>query len=104
MDGTRAAAEAARRKVKRAEGLLRDAARDLASLAGDDNVLGVLRVHDAQTIESAAELIELGAGHHGAVDVVVIARPQRRARSTPTTGPDGPKETPNDTTHKVSHG
>lgn len=94
MDGTRAAAEAARRKVKRAEGLLRDAARDLASLAGDDDVLGVLRVHDAATVDSVRELIELGAGRHGAVDVVVIARPQRRARSIPTTGPNtGPKET-----------
>lgn len=92
MDPARAAGEAARRKVNRAAGLLRDAARDLASLADGNTIVGVQRVHDSETVASARELIATGAARHGAVDVIVIARPTRRD-SNPTTAPPGAKET-----------
>jgi hypothetical protein len=80
----RAGAEAAKRKVKRADGLLRDAVRELAALAEGQDTLGILRAHDEQSLADARELIELGVARHGAVDVVVIARPTGRVRSNPT--------------------
>lgn len=82
-----AAAEVARRRVKRAGGLLREAVRDLAALADGPTAVGVTRVHDQATAEAARELIALGVGRHGAVDVVVLARPTH-----PHQGPEGAKE------------
>lgn len=82
MDPTQAAAEAARRKVRRASGLLRDAARDLAAAVDGQTVLGVLHAHDATTIADAEGLIALGVGRYGAVDVIVIARPTGRQSHT----------------------
>ena len=93
-----AAIEVARRQVKRAEGLLREAGRSLAAAAGDDNVVGIVHVQDAEAVDAARQLIEAGAGRHGAVDVIVVARP-RRARSTPTTVAAATKEASNGTTH-----
>jgi hypothetical protein len=69
------AAEAAKRKVKRANGLLREVVGELAALAEGQDTLGVLRVHDDDSRDAAHRLIELGLVQHGAVDVVVIARP-----------------------------
>jgi hypothetical protein len=85
-------AETARRRVKRASGLLREAVADLAGVVGGEDVLGTLRVHDAQTQEDVAGLIELGIVRYGAVEVVVIARPSRRANSIPTTAVNSAKE------------
>lgn len=79
----RAGAEAAKRKVKRADGLLRDAVRELAALAEGQDTLGILRAHDEQSLADARDLIEGGVARHGAVDVVVIARPTGRARNPP---------------------
>jgi hypothetical protein len=84
-----AGAEAARRKVRRADGLLRDAVRDLAALCGEQDTVGVLRAHDGASIADARELIELGVARHGAIDVVVLARPTGRVRSTPTMAREG---------------
>jgi len=84
MDPRSAAADSARRKIKRANGLLRDAARDLAQLADDDAApLGVLRAHDSESIAAAHDLISVGVAKHGAVDVIVIAR-SRRDHHSPT--------------------
>lgn len=79
MDAQHAAADAARRKVKRAAGLLKDAARDLAAAADGQEALGVIRAHDAASTQAALELVRLGVGRHGGVDVIVIARPTGRA-------------------------
>jgi hypothetical protein len=87
MDPTQVAAQAAARKVKRAEGLLRDAVRDLTSLAGDGDVFDVVRAHDRSSTRAALELIEVGVGRHGAVDVLVIARPTGRPQHHPHHGP-----------------
>jgi len=78
------AAEAARRKVNRAAGLLRDAAAELAALVSDDvETVGIVRVHDVESLEDARQTALGGLARHGMVDVVVIARP--RTRRTPTT-------------------
>jgi len=74
-----AVAEAARRKVKRASGLLHEATRELAALTEAQDHLSVLRAHDRQSADAAHELVELGLARYGAVDVVVIARPSRRS-------------------------
>jgi hypothetical protein len=86
-----AAAEVTRRKVRRVAGLLRDVDRELAQLAGDTDVFGVHRVHDQESLEAASELVSLGVGRYGSVDVVVIPRATRRD-NTPTTAPSGAKE------------
>lgn len=83
MDSTQAACEAARRRVKRATGLLSEAARDLAAATGGQTTLGVVRVHDTQSAIAAHDLIEIGVGRHGAVDVIVVARPRPRPRTNP---------------------
>lgn len=95
MDARQAAAEAARRRVRRAAGLLREASRDLAAATGGDTALGVIRAHDPPSAQSAHDLIALGIARHGAVDVVVVARPTGRAQ--PPHGPDGAKENTNGT-------
>lgn len=74
-----AALEAARRKVKRANGLLREAVGELAQLAGDGpTVVSSTRVHDAASTEAALERIAFGRSRYGAVDVIVVAAPRRR--------------------------
>lgn len=92
MEPAQAAAEAARRKLKRASGLLRDALHELAAIVDGETALGVLRAHDAQSTQQALELIRLGVARHGAVDVIVLARPTGRAH--PPRPPDGAKEQP----------
>lgn len=85
MDPIEAAGtEAARRKVKRAAGLLRDAGRELAVLTDGPTVLAASCVHDDATAAHVADVIADAIRRHGAVDVVVTARPQARA---PTTAP-----------------
>lgn len=83
---------AARRRVNRAVGQLRDAGRELASLEnGDVDLLGVLTVNDDGTAEQAERLVRLGVNRYGAVDVVVAARPGGH-RSTPTTAAPAAEE------------
>jgi hypothetical protein len=105
MDTAQASAvELARRKVNRASGLLRDASRALAALAEGQDTLGVLRAHDEQSLAGAHELIELGVARHGAVVVVVIARPTGRAGSTPpTAAQNAAKENRNGTSKSAAH-
>lgn len=91
MDTTRAAVEAAKRKVKRANGLLKDAARDLAAITEGQNALGVLRAQDTPSIDAARDLISVSVAHYGAVEVIVIARPAGRAH-THTTAATAAKE------------
>ncbi len=79
MEPAQAAAQVAVRRLKRASGLLKEATRDLASV-GDTTVAGTHHVHDAASARAALELIEVGVGRYGAVDVVVIARPTGRAQ------------------------
>lgn len=92
MDAHAAGAESARRRVRRASGLLREAARDLAALTEGLESLGTQHAHDLESINAARDLISLGVARHGAVDVVVIARPRSRARNTSTTAADAAKE------------
>ena len=101
MDSQQAAAESARRRVRRAAGLLKEATRDLAAAVDGQTSLGTVHVHDASSAESARDLIALGVGRHGAVDVIVIARPTRRAGSTPTTALTGEGEAHG--THQTGH-
>jgi hypothetical protein len=82
----RAAVESTLRRVKRASGQLREAARDLSQLADGLDVVGVTHVHDGTSAGNASELIALGLGRHGAVDVVVIARSGRRNPPRPDHG------------------
>lgn len=90
MHPAQAAAEAANRRIRRATGLLRDASRDLAAALDDDTPpLGVLNVHDADTADAARDLIAVGVGRYGAVEVLVLPRPTRRHRHTPTTAHQG---------------
>lgn len=85
MPDQQAVIEAARRRLNRAAGLLRETSRELAeAAAGGDDVQSVHRAHDRDSIDAARALIALAVARHGAVDVVVIARPNRRT-STPTT-------------------
>ena len=84
-----AAAEVARRKVNRAAGLLRDAQAELAALVADDvEMVGIVRVHDADSLQDACDLAAHGRVRHGIVDVVVIARPRKHTHH----GPNGAKE------------
>jgi len=81
-----AAVEAARRRINRAAGLLREAGAELAALAADDvETVGSLRVHDNDSLQEAIDLVARGLLRHRTVDVVVIARPRRRR--PPTTAP-----------------
>lgn len=97
--GPAAAVEVARRQIKRASGLLRDATRSLAAAAESETVLGVVHVHDAQTLAQAQDLIRVGVGHHGAVDVLVVASPAGR-RPTPPRPRNGAKEQHTHGTHE----
>jgi hypothetical protein len=83
-----AATEAARTKVKRAAGLLRDASRDLAQAA--EPPLGTIHVADLDTVRQVRDLISVGVARYGAVDVIVLPRPRGRAHQT--TAPEGAKE------------
>jgi hypothetical protein len=84
MDRTLAAVETAKRKIKRAGGLLKDATRDLAALTEGQDALGVLRAQDRQSIDAARDLISVSVAHYGAVEVIVLARPAGRAHTHPT--------------------
>lgn len=86
-DSRRAAMQAARTRVKRAQGLLREAARDLAIATDGDTPLGNTRVHNDQTRQAALDLIGVGVARYGAVDVIVIARPLRPGH--PSKAPHG---------------
>lgn len=99
MSETVARAEAARRKVKRAAGLLKDAGRDLAALTEGTDALGVICAHDQPSMRTVSDLIRLGVGRYGAVDVVVIARPVR-ATHKPTMAADAAKESTHGTEDK----
>jgi hypothetical protein len=81
-----AAAEVARRKVRRASGLLREAGEALAGLVDGEDTVGVLRAHDEGSRAQAQELVTVGCARYGAVDVVVIARPSARERSRDARG------------------
>lgn len=87
-----AAVESARQRVKRATGQLKEASRDLATFGDGLTVLEVHRVYDADTEAAARDAIAVGKGRFGAVDVVVIARPQGRRQHPPTTAADAAKE------------
>lgn len=87
-DDQRAASlQAARSRIKRAGGLLREAARDLAIATDGETALGTTRVHDDPSRQAALDLIGVGVARYGAVDVVVIARPIRRRTNPPTGRP-----------------
>lgn len=82
MDSAQAAAETARGKVKRASGLIDEALRELKQLVdGDVTTVGTARAHDRESLAAARDLISVGIAKHGAVDVIVIARPTRRAHT-----------------------
>lgn len=67
---------AARRRVKRAAGFLRDAAADLSVVLSEGgDTIGVVHVVDDATARSAADLVRVAHARHGDVDVVILARP-----------------------------
>lgn len=77
---TRAALAVARGRVNRIKGQVRELARELAALDHDDvTVVSTTRVHDAASTDAALERIAFGRARYGAVDVIVVAAPGRRA-------------------------
>lgn len=81
MDASAARAAAAHRRVKRAMGLLRAAATALAPELDDLDVVG--EVHLAQGQHDRDELLallDLARARHGALDVVILARPRAATR------------------------
>jgi hypothetical protein len=82
-----AAVALARRRVKRAGGLLREAASDLAAaLSGDATTFGVVHASDEHTIAEATAAVRLAVERHGAVDVVIVAEPRRPPKPAPGIG------------------
>lgn len=68
--------EQARRRVKRAGGLLREAARDLARLTSDGpGIIATVAVIDADTEAQALALLRLERARRGELDVVLLPRP-----------------------------
>lgn len=70
-----ARAASARRRVKRAAGLLREAASDLAASSEGADTIGVVHAVDARTVTEAQDLVRVAQARHGRVDVVILARP-----------------------------
>lgn len=80
----------ARRRVKRAGGLLREAASDLAAALSDaPDTLAVVHVTNARTADQACDLVHLTADRYGDVDVVILARPAGDPTTAGTTGEGG---------------
>lgn len=70
-----ALAAAAKQRVKRAMGQLRDATRDLMALNDGQTIVGTVPVAREADVRRADAMIEIGLARHGAIDVVVLARP-----------------------------
>lgn len=79
MEGTAAAAAIAHRRVKRAMGLLRAAAKTLAPETGELDVVAELAVTDDASAGELVELVELARSRYPELDVVVLARPRSHA-------------------------
>lgn len=79
MEASAAAAAAARKRVKRAMGLLRAAAPLLAELGDELDVAGELHLEPGDDLGRVLELLELlrARGHRGPLDVVILATPTR---------------------------
>lgn len=75
-DPSAAVAASAKRKIKRASGLLRDATRELAAAETGDAASSIL-VCDRATEAQARDLIAVTRARHGAADVIVVPRPAR---------------------------
>ena len=74
--GDLARAGIARRRVKRAAGLLREVTRDLSALSGDADTLGVVHVDSDADVHGLHALVTgARAKHPEGVDVVILARP-----------------------------
>lgn len=98
-----ASLELARRRVKRAAGLLREAAADLAGALHGEQVVAVVTVDDTDDIDDVVAGVQLGLHRHGGhpLDVVILTREQRAG--TPTTAPaPGAKETEHHEQHRNS--
>jgi hypothetical protein len=66
----------ARRRVKRAGGLLREAAADLAAALSDGpDTLGIVHVTNAHTADTAHALITAARMKADSFDVIILARP-----------------------------
>lgn len=78
MEPSAAAAGAARKRAKRAIGMLRAAAPLLSqaadALEADFDVVGELRVGADDDLEHALELVRLCRHRHGELELVVLAR------------------------------
>lgn len=69
----------ARRRLKRAAGLLREATADLAALSGDADTIGVVQVNDEQSAQEALAMMRVALTQHGSLDVVILAPPRNGA-------------------------
>lgn len=79
--------ELARRRVKRAAGQLREAARDLgAALEDDADVVGVTRATWPADVRNVTAAVQRAVDRYGEVQVVVIARPGRTPHHGPARG------------------
>lgn len=77
------------RKLKRAEGLTREARGELAALANGTDVLGELELTDAGDVHQATELLELLQAQYGPVHLTVV-----RAAHPHHGAPEARRETP----------
>jgi hypothetical protein len=75
MEGSAAAGASAHKRVKRAQGLLRAAAKLLAPLADDADLVGELELHADDDLEQLLELVALARRGRPSIDVVILARP-----------------------------
>lgn len=81
--GRNARAVIARRRIKRAAGLLREAVQDLAALSDGADTIATVHVDDADSVGDAANVIRVAQSRYGDLDVVILARPS--ADAAPTT-------------------
>jgi hypothetical protein len=75
MEARAAVAAIAHKRVKRAMGLLRAAARDLAPEAAEVDVIGELELRAGEPLDELLELVALARRGRASVDVVIVAHP-----------------------------
>lgn len=80
----------AKRKVKRASGLLRDAARDLAAAADGTDVVGTFVIRDSQDVQTVTAALQLELERRGPHEVVLIREPLKTHPQGPSRGEGEP--------------
>lgn len=79
----RAQAAAAKQKLKRAGGLIREAVRDLAIAADGVDVIGVFDVDSPPDIDVVGGALALALQQRGPLQIQIVATPASRPPGTP---------------------